>query len=58
MKHPKEICLDFPRVALVLSSQCTMPLDNHLSCVFPTALFTLEHNRDLIFRKNGMIPYK
>ena len=45
MNHPKEIRLDFPRVVFVLLSQPTITFDNHLSCVFPTAIFTLECNR-------------
>jgi len=44
MNHPNEIRLDFLRVVFVLLSQPTITLDNHLSCVFPTAVFTLEYN--------------
>ena len=45
MKHLNEIRLDSLRVAFVLPSQPTISLDNHLSCVSPTAIFILEYNR-------------
>jgi hypothetical protein len=45
MKHLKEIRLDSTRVAFVLPSQPTITLDNHLSRVFPTAIFTLEYKK-------------
>lgn len=45
MNHPNEIRLDFSRAAIVLPFQPTITLNNHLSCVFPTAIFTLEYNR-------------